>query len=214
MVRDYWEAETVALLRTSVSVFIFSFLGRFLAYQYYGFTAEPIGWPHYQYQKPTSDHDSTVFVPIACFLDPDLDPLRGLTDMQKGQLGGRQSSKSQPEIYEYGLVTFFFLAGHAAHLARLLRGSWRYIDEESQHNNHRRNNRNNPRLYILHWIILGFRIVSLGACITVYIISWWHMGLLREWVHSSGWITGGNGGENPERNATSIGQLIPIMSLI
>ncbi|KAJ2988008.1 hypothetical protein NUW58_g4203 [Xylaria curta] len=130
IVHDYWKAKVAAFLRFSVTAVIFAVQIRFQVYQYYrGFAAEPVGW--FFYGKPAGNVDSTVLVPIACFLDPELDPLTGLSNAQIRQVGGRYNSRSQPEIYFSVFVAIIFLLGHLKHWLTPLREWARNRPEDS-----------------------------------------------------------------------------------
>jgi hypothetical protein len=211
IVHDYWKAKVAAFLRFSVAAVIFAVLIRFQVYQYYrGFAAEPLCW--FFYKKPAESVDSTVILPIACFLDPELNPLMDLTGAQIHQVGGRYNSRSQPEIYFSVFVAVIFFLGHLKHWLTYLREWLRY---RPRHDDQWR-----PWFYRPHgsyhcwWLSLLTWGFPLAACIFVYVASWIHMQNLRNWVHGSGWIEGGFGGMNPERDLTSLGQLIPIVTLI
>ncbi|KAI0405967.1 hypothetical protein F4802DRAFT_126891 [Xylaria palmicola] len=211
IVHDYWRARVAAFLRFSVAAVIFAVLIRFQVYQYYrGFAAEPVGW--FFYEKPAGSVDSTVLVPIACFLDPELNPLTGLSNAQIRRVGGRYNSRSQPEIYFSVSVAVIFFLGHLKHWLTHFRewvGSrpgdidrrkaWYYTVHRSY---------NTWWLPLLAW---GF---PLAGCIFAYVTSWTHMQVLRNWVHGSGWMAGGFSDKNPERDLTSLGQVIPIVTLI
>jgi hypothetical protein len=211
IVHDYWKAKLAALLRFAVAVVIFAVLIRFQVYQYYrGFAAEPVGW--FFYKKPAKSVDSTVIVPIACFLDPDLNPLTGLSSAQIRQVGGRNNSRSQPEIYFSVFVALMFVLGHLKHWLKSLRKILRHTHREGDEGKYRLYRaRRSCSFWWLPLLAWGF---PLAACIFVYIASWVHMQNLRDWVHGSGWIAGGFGIGNPERDLTSLGQITPIATLI
>ncbi|KAI3324384.1 hypothetical protein HD806DRAFT_543725 [Xylariaceae sp. AK1471] len=211
IVHNYWKAKVAAFLRFSVSAVIFAVLIRFQVYQYYrGFAAEPVGW--FFYEKPAGSVDSTVLVPIACFLDPELNPLTGLSRTQIREVGGRFTSRSQPEIYFSVFVAVMFFLGHLKHWLKYLRK--RFINRPRSNDQGKSWFYRAYRPYYFWWLPLLAWGFPLAACIFVYVTSWVHMQNLRNWVHGSGWIQGGFGGENPERDLTTLGQVTPIVTLI
>ena len=197
MVRDFWKAFCAALIRFSISISLLAILGRILVYQYFRPLApEAIGW----LPDKRNNTDSSIFVPIACFLDPDLDPFKGLSNVRVEWLGGRAQSKNQPEIYLYILLVLCFLLGHGSHIYRR---KDRYGQSASTSQAPKRIN---------GWSILYY-FFTLVTCSLVYLMCWGHNWLIRDFVDGSGWIVGGRTNENPERNVNSIGQLLPLVAI-
>ncbi|KAF3024387.1 hypothetical protein E8E14_014397 [Neopestalotiopsis sp. 37M] len=84
LVRDYWAAPFAAFLRTATHVVIFALIGRLLAYEW---TGEMLPEPLYIRNKAENNTDSSLFLPVACFLDHDLNPLDKLTQAQLKRIG-------------------------------------------------------------------------------------------------------------------------------
>jgi len=170
VVRDYWKTKTAALARTVVSCFILAILGRFL---------------HYQFQRPKSPEymsrfvwertDSALLLPMACFLDPDLDPFRGHSTHRVDNVGGFRKSSESPEFTFYIVLVACFVAGHGAHAVR----RWRASREPST---------------ARHSSCFGFFtgaywVLTLTSCGFIYVWCWFHMFTLRTWANNSGWLT-------------------------
>lgn len=197
IVRDFWKSPCAAFLRLLISASLLAILGRILVYQYFRPVApEAIGW----LPDKNNNTDSSIFVPIACFLDPDLNPFRDLSDIRVEWLGGRTQSKNQPEIYLYVLLVICFLLGHGAHLVRR---KVRYGKSAPSSDSPRK---------ISKWSILYY-FFTLVTCSLVYLMCWGHNWFIRDFVDGSGWIAGGRTNENPERNVNSIGQLLPLVAI-
>lgn len=200
LVRDYWKGKWAPLCRFIISSFILAVLGRMLWYQVKrGVAPESIAWSHNWEVDKGNNTDSTIFLPMSCFLDPDLNPLRQLSSEQKNRVGGRQDPVTV-EFCLYWLVVACFAAGHAGHafpLVRRFRG---------------KNEGTKSRKSFNFWAIVYY-CVSLSLCVSIYLGCWVHISLIRTFVSNSGWIEGGDTDGNPEQNVQGIGQLIPLVTI-
>ncbi|SPO00987.1 uncharacterized protein DNG_03736 [Cephalotrichum gorgonifer] len=141
MVRSYWQRAWIAAsMRVIVMVVILAFLGRMIAYQFTR-TSRPEDML-YSKLRDSNRTDSSILLPMSCFLDPDLDPLQALTDTQLARVGGDLRGKDvTSEIVLYGAVAFCFLLAHTAHVMRKLRG-------------HHPPKQEKPQLW--GWIVMGY----------------------------------------------------------
>lgn len=194
MLRDYWaRAKIAATLRTLVIIVIYIFLGRMIAYQFMRESTPEEVWLA---KLANSNPDSSILLPASCFLDPDLDPLRGLTDAQMDRVGGNPGSDTvTPEVIMYAFLALCFVLAHAAHVMRALRG-------------HRDPKRGRPAfvglVVILYWTF------CLGISAFVYAWCYGNVWVLRMWVHQSGWM---EDDAEAERDVRGIGQLVPVVAM-
>ncbi|KEZ44138.1 hypothetical protein SAPIO_CDS3057 [Scedosporium apiospermum] len=187
MIRDYWRrAKLAASMRFLVVAFIYVVLIWMLVYQFMGASRPEDTWSFLTKQRGGLATDSSILLPMSCFLDPDLDPLRRLTDAQLNRVGGVLGTKAATlEVIVGSAMLVCFLLSHLAHGIRWCRG-------------HSRPKANRPVwwgvIVSLYWIVaLGASTVAYVAC---YLIVW----CLRGWVYESGWMED-NG--NSERDAVS-----------
>lgn len=69
-----------------------------------------------------------------------------------------------------------------------------------------------PVRKILQNVFLFYLAFGVGLSLAVIIISTQYIFSLRRWVDKSGWIELDNNNKNPENDATSFGQLVPLFS--
>lgn len=196
MIRDYWKRSlTAAALRTAVVVVILVFLGRLMAYQYMRASRhEELLLPKLMGRGASSD--SSILVPMACFLDPDLDPIRGLTDAQRGRVGGSTGGRvATPEIIVLLAVALCFVLANAAHAMRRLRGG-------------RHPGEGRPNWW--GFLVIAYWSVSVTVLSFAYLWCYANVWILREWVHRSGWM---EDGAADEKDVRGISQILPIVAL-
>lgn len=184
--RHFWRARFPAALRTLATIVVLVFLLRFLAYQ-----VERESSPEVMIFPRASSSDSALFLPAACFLDPDLDPFKSLSLQQSEMIGGR-GSKWTPELVFAYLVAFCYVVAHLTRLGCHLRKKLR------------------PPLWLTSLVIL--------ICDVTIIWCYIHISVLRHWVDKSGWMEQRNdpGTEsgNPENFLIGIGQLLPLTTVV
>ena len=186
VVRDYWSTKTASAVRTLFSCFIFAVLGRFLYYQFQRPKA-----PEYMTRFVSERTDSALLMPMACFLDPDLDPFKGLSPLRVDNVGGFRKSSESPEWPFYIILIVCFALGQIAHGVRGLRGS------------HKRPAARHSRCF--GFMVGAYWVLSILSCSIIYIWCWIHMWTLRDWANNSGWLT-----DRGEVYLGSMGQIIPI----
>ncbi|KAJ2902349.1 hypothetical protein MKZ38_000666 [Zalerion maritima] len=198
MHRGYWKDSPVAAIpRTAAALVIFGFMGRMLAYQYKR-ESSPEDMIFYRH----GSNDSALFVPMSCFLDPDLDPLRNLTDGQLDRVGGARGGKKRPtsEMVMYILVALCFVAAHVAHVAHIFRPARQKGRPRKPYSAGFGN------LVVFYWV------TTLLLCMVTYIWCSSHIMVLRDWVHDSGWMELVDG-KNPELNFRSLSQIMPLVTI-
>jgi uncharacterized membrane protein YoaK (UPF0700 family) len=185
--RHYWRTRLPSFLRTLATLVVFIFLLRFLAYQ-----VDQESSPELMLVYRSDRTDSSLFLPVACFLDPDLDPFKRLSPAQSNGIGGT-GTKWTP-----GLTLAFLVAAcyFVAHVTRLLC--------------HVKKSKPRPSVWLSVFIILSC-VVAIGLCFG-------HTLVLRRWIDMSGWMEqpdgpGTNPG-NPEKDLVGIGQLLPLTTMI
>jgi len=185
MLPDYWEARLASALRVLVTCLIFAFLLRFLAYQFQTAVS-----PDLMLGFRTSSTDSSLLLPMACFLDPDLDPFQGLSKEKLARIGG-VGPRFTPEL-------FFSIALAICYLVAVLTRLWY------------RKNTARPPLWLTGTVVLVC-VVSCCWCLAHTFLIWF-------WVDRSGWMnmSGGPGSPagNPERNVRAAAQMLPLATMI
>lgn len=190
MVRDYWKTPVSAALRIAATLLVFIVLGRMLTYQYLRKVA-----PEYMYTYRANASDgSALFLPIACFLEPDLNPFVNLTRTEKATVGGQSNPKTTPEYYLYSFLCICYSLAVIAQFVRWMK-SRRQRSKTVQ-----------PRArdcIITYWLF------GLIVPTFVYGWSWGHNYIIRTWVYSSGWMGAGN----EEQDVNGLGQVIALALL-
>jgi hypothetical protein len=180
MIHDYWRSKFASILRTVVTVAVYAFVGRFIAYQYTRSTS-----PEAMFSFKKNNTDSSLLLPVACFLDPSFDPFRGLSDTEVNALGGSRTRTATPELVVYAILATCFI------LAHIIRFLYRH--------------RRAPILFTL------FPLLPCGGCCVWCFV---HVLILRAWVHNTGWMEGHRGRYgNPEQDIRGIGQIVPLVTL-
>ncbi|MBE3042123.1 hypothetical protein IMZ48_05985 [Candidatus Bathyarchaeota archaeon] len=194
MIRDYYaRAKIAAVLRTLVILVSYAFVGRMIAYQFTRVSKPEEVWAN----KLWENTDSSILLPASCFLDPDLDPLRGLSGAELERVGGDLSGDTvTPEVVLYAFLALCFVLSHAAHLMRAIRGH--------------RQPKQGGRGAFWGFLVLSYWIFCLGASTIVYAWCYGNVWVLRNWVHESGWMEDGGAAEKDVRG---IGQLVPIVAM-
>ncbi|KAK0737138.1 hypothetical protein B0T21DRAFT_158317 [Apiosordaria backusii] len=178
---DFWRSKWIGWLRTIASLIIFAFLCRYLYYQMERNTS-----PELMFLQKPSRSDSSLLLPMACFLDPDLDPFTALTSEQSNAIGGPGPKVTPALVFCYILALGYV----GAHVQKL----WY----------RKRTKRRQPVL--LTTIFVAF-------CSIPCFLSYAHLTILRDWVDESGWMEVAKGGGSPEQEIRSIGQIMPIATI-
>lgn len=138
-------------------------------------------------------NDSTVLLPVSCFLDPDLidrespwAPKRSLTVAQLEDIGRPTTTWKLPQIWLFVLLTLFLCFSGSMNFLNLVckRPNWLQSSRKKS--------------------LLGIILLSLG----IDIFCAFHMFMLKQWTSQSGWLE-----DKGEEGYYSIGQLLPLLSL-
>lgn len=196
IVRDYWRGAFAPALRFILACAIFAVLGRLLWYENSQASAPEATWSvNWPRVKGTND-DSTIFLPVACFLDPDLNPVIGLSPEQRERVGGNPG-RVATAFGIYWSIVVLFVIGHLSHLIRIRS---RYREQKKLH-------------FIRHAPHTAYYAACLFYCIVIYIFLWEHINRIRSFVHQGRWIRGGNTDANAEHAIRGVGQLLPITTI-
>ncbi|KAF7520881.1 hypothetical protein G7054_g12611 [Neopestalotiopsis clavispora] len=203
MVRDYWSAVGAALLRTAAHVGIFAIVGRLLAYEWTGVTRVPD--PFYTRDSDLyRNTDSSMFLPMACFLDQDLNPLTSLTTSQLDQVGVLPPV-ALAETWCFIFLSLCYVAAHAAHLFQFkhrYRKDEETLEEAEERAKEEMEGGSDRGCVILYWAAI------VGVCMAVIIFCYWHLWILHLWMVKSGWMEDLPGSEqSEEEDLNGIGQL-------
>ncbi|KAK3897245.1 hypothetical protein C8A05DRAFT_48066 [Staphylotrichum tortipilum] len=185
MLPDYWEAKLASALRVFVTLVIFAFLLRFLAYQFQTDIA-----PELMLGYRTSSTDSSLFLPMACFLDPDLNPFKGLVRERIAKIGGI-GPQFTPELFFSIALAICYAVAVVTRIAY-------------------RKNTARPPLALTGAIVLVC-VFSCCWCLAHTFLTW-------VWVDKSGWMEMSSGpgypAGNPEMNVRPAGQMLPLATMI
>ncbi|KAK4201878.1 hypothetical protein QBC40DRAFT_338731 [Triangularia verruculosa] len=177
---DFWRSKWIGCLRTLASIIIFAFLCRYLYYQMERTTS-----PELMFVKPDRS-DSSLFLPMACFLDPDLDPFIALTPEQSNAIGG-PGPKVTPAFVSCYLLAIGYVGAH-------IQKFWF----------RKRTKRRQPVKLTTLFVLV---------CSMPSFLSYAHLTILRDWVDQSGWMEVAKGGGSPEKEIRSIGQIMPLATI-
>ncbi|KAK4638961.1 Mannosyl-oligosaccharide alpha-1,2-mannosidase 1B [Podospora bellae-mahoneyi] len=178
---DFWRSKWIGCLRTAASIIIYTFLCRYLYYQMERNTS-----PELMFTPTPGRSDSSLLLPMACFLDPDLDPFISLAPEQRDAIGGPGPKVTPAFVFCYMLAVGYV----GAHLEKFL-------------------TRNRPNYHQNVFLTTAFVVLCSIPCF----LSYAHLTILRDWVDMSGWMEVANGGGSPEKEIRSIGQIMPLATI-
>ena len=192
LVSEYWKAPFSATLRTIVMVVIFTVLGVLLNHQ-----TTRVQSP--EYQPPNSRKDSTVLLPMSCFLDPQFkDIYSSLASSVREEIGSPVSTWQSWQFPLWIVLLIGFVLGIIRSLIQLRRDPAK--------------NRESHRLWN-SMVILFYKGLAWAISMIMIIIAWAHIYSLRSWVGRSGWIEPGRI-PNPENDWLGNGQILPMLQLL
>ena len=190
--RHFWRTWA-AVCRIILSLIIFILLGIFLGYQTH--KNQHTNFPAWMPPDIHVTNDSSLFLPVSCFLDPDLAendspyaPRRPqpLTDGQLDRIGRPIKNYRRPYIYLFSILAVAMVVGSFEHI-------YEY--------------RSRKRPQQSGCAILGWLYILL-ACLATDVVCALHIGVLKSWTRKSGWMEGG-----AEDEIYSVGQLLPVFPL-
>lgn len=202
----YWSnglARTLGIIRFIAMLVIFSLLGVFLSYQAFNHSATSM--PESILRPDNGRNDSAILLPVACFLDPDLaerdGPYRStrsfpLSNEQLDRIGRPIKSSHQPQIVIFWVLVGTLLLGIVTH----------FLEARTRH---RESDQRTKKAKAAEFILPYIWFFILCMCLVTDLFCAAHIGSLRSWTKSSGWMIDG-----AENDLNSIGQLLPLFSLI
>ncbi|KAI1407344.1 hypothetical protein F5Y13DRAFT_183469 [Hypoxylon sp. FL1857] len=216
IVRTYWAYPTLALLRIACVTFVFIATGLLMTNQN-GDSDRPFptGIPN------ANETDSLIFLPAVCFQTgaPSVSSTFHDTTSSASVFFKDNLALSTPrnKIQGWNLYIITLLFYGAAIIAEIIR----FV----------RRGRSRPGLRariakpfrqccglgtiqrkIVQNVFLFYLAFGIGLSFAVIIISAQYIFNLRRWVDKSGWVALNDNNQNPENDATSFGQLVPIFS--
>ncbi|KAI0112319.1 hypothetical protein F4776DRAFT_350543 [Hypoxylon sp. NC0597] len=216
IVRNYWKFPWLALLRIACITFVFIATGLLMTNQNAGSPEPfPTGVPD------ANLTDSSIFLPAVCFQDGGP---AAFSTFQEATSSAKtffmdNLAKSTPrnKIQGWNLYIITLLFYGVAIIAELIRffrrGRSRQGLRSRIANQFRRYcGLGTPVRKILQNVFLFYLAFGVGLSLAVIIISTQYIFSLRRWVDKSGWIELDNNNKNPENDATSFGQLVPLFS--
>ncbi|KAI0846511.1 hypothetical protein F5Y00DRAFT_271966 [Daldinia vernicosa] len=215
IVRNYWKFPWLAALRVLSITAVFAVTGLLMTNQ-----NADVKMPFPTSIPYANETESPIFLPAACFQggnDTIIDTIEETTSNAHAFFKNNISqSTSRIKIQGWNLyiiILLFYGAAIIAELVRLIRRSksrpgWRgrvgnqFRKCGSLGTTARKISQWVSTIYLLAGIILSYGVTVISAR---YIFE------LRKWVDRSGWIALQNN-ENPENDAKSFGQMVPILS--
>ncbi|KAF3071232.1 hypothetical protein GL218_00914 [Daldinia childiae] len=217
IVRNYWRFPWLAALRVISITAVFAVTGLLMTNQNADIGMQfPTGIPD------ANETDSTIFLPAACFQGGNHTTLNTLKETIKNAHAFFKDNIAQSTPRNkiqgwnlYIMTLLFYGAAIIAELVRLIRRSksrpgWRsYVANQFRKCDNlgttaRKISQCVSTVYLLAGVILSYSVTVIS---TRYIFE------LRKWVDRSGWISLQNN-QNPENDAKSFGQLVPIISSV
>jgi hypothetical protein len=205
IVRNYWAAPVSALFRTIAHVVVFALVGRLLFYQW---TIDVMPHPFYFWGDAAGRTDSALFLPMACFLDNDLNPLEILNAAQLDQVGHVDNTAGLMEPIVFIFLSVCFVLAHMAHLAHIRR---RYISQNTETSGNSQEAETPEKMSGDHGYATAaksFYFSIVLVCIAVNAICYNHLWVLHTWIIGSGWMERLPGStQSNEEDLIGIGQL-------
>jgi hypothetical protein len=218
VVAQYWKHELLAIFRILLVTALYIVTALLLSNQN---ASLALNWP--TATPPRNENDTLLVMPAACFqgnqgtLDKTLQDSfgRGAPHLLKDVLG-----KSSPNNHIVGWNFFVLIV--LWYGAAIIAEGWRYW----LHWYHRRASsvqENVPsrfpqlRAFISitnKWISRSFWVyqaVGTIFCTVAIVMTFLYIQSLRDWMNKSPWLKKGGDGTNPEYDATSFGQLVPLL---
>ncbi|KAI0834023.1 hypothetical protein F5Y06DRAFT_301058 [Hypoxylon sp. FL0890] len=216
IVRNYWKFPWLALLRIACITFVFIATGLLMTNQNANSDMPfPTGVPD------ANVTDSSIFLPAVCFqtggptvLNTVKETTSTASTFFKDNLA-QSTPRNKIQGWNLYIMTLLFYG------AAIIAESIRFFRRGRTRPGLRAHIADRFRQYcglgtpvrkILQNVFLFYLAFGVGLSLAVIIISTKYIFDLRRWVDKSGWIELDEKNENPENDATSFGQLVPIFS--
>ncbi|KAF2491127.1 hypothetical protein BU16DRAFT_543381 [Lophium mytilinum] len=193
--RHHYRTTVASLVRFSATVVIFSLLGIFIVYLAHKNRQEQFP----ELFPPRSRNDSAILLPVSCFIDKDLIHLKTpfatdvnpplLTTEQQARMGRPIKTGYLPEIILYLFLMAYLFLGMCAQL-------WDVFCKDSR------------RAHVAKrtsFVLKAFWSTTFLLCLGTDIYCIAHIGWLKGWAASSGWMKDGREGD-----LSTIGQIMAI----
>ena len=193
--RHYWRTWA-APLRFMIMLVLFVLLGIFLGYQTHKY--QDTDFPSWIPPSSDATKDSAILLPVSCFLDPDLiyysSPYatdRKLDGAKLDRIGRAVKTITLPQFWIYCFLCVALTLGFFVNVF------------ESTKHRHQHGKRKRTCVEGLLWAFI------FATCFATNVFCAWQIDGLRGWTRRSGWMRDG-----AEDNMFSIGQLLPLFSLV
>ncbi|KAI1770557.1 hypothetical protein F4818DRAFT_259868 [Hypoxylon cercidicola] len=215
IVRNYWKFPWLAGLRVVAIALVFIATGLLMTNQ--NTEADmlfPTGIPN------ANETDSPLFLPAACFQSNEhtaVDTFKDTTSNAKAFFVDSIANSTPHNKIQgwnwYIITLLFYGAATIAEIIRFFRRGKSRPGWRAQIGNRFRQccGLGTPLRKVVESVFLIYLAAGVGISLVVTIISTRYIFQLRSWVNNSGWIQKENN-KNPENDATSFGQLVPILT--
>ncbi|ETS80884.1 hypothetical protein PFICI_08413 [Pestalotiopsis fici W106-1] len=217
IIRNYWKFPLLALARVLCVSGVFVLTGVLMSNQNAQSSAPfPTGVP----SEDTIENGSAMYLAAACFQSEDshlTDIFRDSTSSPDKFFNGalwQSTPRNYIQGWRWYLVTLLFYG--AAIIAEFIR----FCRRGQKRPGWRKNladklgpyiHTGTHRRLLIKWIFLIYLIGGIGISCATVVFSTQYIYGLRSYVDRSGWLeVESNNGQNPENDATSFGQLVPI----
>ncbi|KAI2625410.1 hypothetical protein GGS26DRAFT_200699 [Hypomontagnella submonticulosa] len=215
IIRNYWKFPWLAILRIACISFVFTATGQLMTRQNADMEMDfPTAVPN------ANETDSPIFLPAACFQNGGPTAMTTLQEATKNAstFFGDSIANSTPRnkiqgFNLYIVCLLFYIAAIMAEAIRFVRrgedgrGPRAWICKQFG----RCFRVGTPQRGVMHFIYLLYMLVGVAISTLTTGYSAKYIFDLRGWVNKSGWILLGSG-QNPENDAKTFGQLVPIFS--
>ncbi|KAI0121358.1 hypothetical protein BJ170DRAFT_588031 [Xylariales sp. AK1849] len=215
IIRNYWKYPWLAVLRVLCVSGVFVVTGVLMSNQ------NVPDNPNFVFPTsvpPRNETDSLMFLPAACFQNASA----SLTDIFRDSTSsstqffvnaiGNSTPRNKIQGWRWYLIMLFFYG--AAMIAEFIRFCRRNQTRQGWRANlaasvKRLIGTGGKRRTIIKYLFLLYLVAGIGISTTTVIFTASYIMSLRQWVDQSRWVALKNG-QNPENDATSFGQLVPI----
>lgn len=210
VVSEYWQNRYLALLRIAVIGILYILTGIILANQNIVSGPDTIPWP--SVVPDEDERNTTMILPAACFLSKDssfIDALNSTFANEK--LFEATVMDSTPGNVGWNLYIVMFLFYSLSFLAIFTRALYnRCKPAVAKYRARRLRNFIGSSISWLFWI---YQVIGAFLCLAAMVNRFNYILRLRSWMNDSGWIEPDIGGHNPENDATTFGQMVPILMI-
>ncbi|KAI0171694.1 hypothetical protein GGR52DRAFT_433810 [Hypoxylon sp. FL1284] len=213
IVRNYWKFPWLALLRVISITFVFIATGLLMTNQNANSVDPfPTGVPH------ANETQSSLFLPAACFQTDNHTAMETFEETTSDAYTffmkniAHSTPRNKIQGWNWYIITLLFYgAATIAELIRIFRRGRSRPGWRANVGNRLRRccGLGKPLRKVVQSVFIAYLVLGVGIGCAVTIISAKYIFDLRKWVDKSGWI---QQNQNPENDAKSFGQLVPIFS--